>query len=55
MESSDISLFSFRDSSDTILRFILFAMARDKFLREMILNAPRTIKFEDKLNVPIRT
>ena len=42
-----------RDSSDAILRFILFAMVRDKFLREKILNAPRAIKLEHKLNDPI--
>ena len=55
-ESSEIFLFSNerkRDSSDAILRFILFAMARDKFLREQILNAPRAIKLEHKLNDPI--
>ena len=37
MESPDF--FLFRDSSDAILRFILFAMVRDKSFRENIKRA----------------
>ena len=53
MESPEIFSFIFGDSSDAISRFILFAMARDKFLREEILNVPRAVKLEHKLNVRI--